>query len=315
MLTTAVIGLGTRGAAHAAALRAQPLSSLVGVCDSDPARRDPVAAACRVPGFAELGPLLELRPQLVSVGRDDPAAIRACLQAGAHVLCSPQAASGPSGEELAALAASRGLVLAADFNHRFVPGATTAREWVRSGRLGVPLFANLSLWGPGEGEPDPRACLRTLGLHAVDLLRYLCGEPAQVQCFAARGGTANVSLRLADGLVAHLNLSQGMSHLHPAARAEVAGNLARLVLDNVYEELTLYPHAEPETTVITNNIWTGLLGYQETYRLRLQRLLEQLAAGIAPAQVEGTAAEAQAARRVVEAAISALESGAVVKIA
>lgn len=323
MLRTAVVGLGAVGLAHAAALRKEPRANLVGVCDRDPGRLK--AAGADVPAFDSVPALLEAaRPDLVSVctagvaGADHCEPARLALAAGCHVVVEPPLSpAGAEAAELVALAAEKGVTLAVDFNQRFVPAATRARQWIDEGRLGTPLFANLSLW-TDEGDQPAAHHLYTSAIHAVDLLRFLCGKIESVQCFASRPAgwagwsTVNMSLRMAGGVVAHINSSAAMPTQHPFARVEVAGNVARLQLDNVYEELALLPHAEPEKTVITNNIWSGLLGYHETYGLRLGRLLEQIEAG---EPVEGSAADGLAAQRVIEAALAALERGEVVKVA
>ncbi len=322
MLRTAVVGLGAVGLAHATAFRREPLADLVAVCDRDPGR---LAAAGGVPAFDSLAALLEAaRPDLVSVctggvaGADHFEPARLALAAGCHVVVEPPLSPNEAeAAALVALAAEKGVTLAVDFNHRFVPAAARARQWIDDGRLGTPLFANLSLW-TDEGDQPAAHHLHTSASHAVDLLRYLCGEVESVQCFASRPAgwagwsTVNMSLRMASGVVAHINASAAMPAQHPFARVEVAGNVARLLLDNVYEELALLPHAQAEKTVITNNIWSGLLGYHETYGLRLGRLLGQIEAG---GPVEGNGADGLAAGRVIEAALAALERGEVVKVA
>jgi len=325
MLQTAVIGLGELGLAHAAALRSDPLSRLVGVCDPDRARAARAGRRLGVRPYCRVGDLLRsTRPELVSIcseGAAAPCQVRAALLAGAHVLTEPPLAPTlRQSQGLAELARRRGRVLAADFNQRFPPAACLAAQWIAQGRLGTPLFANLSLWEEAPAGADPYRHLRTRLVHAVDLLRHWCGEVAAVQCFAASpqaGGAwaaVNLSLRLRSGLVAHINGSAAMTARHPLQRCEVAGNEARLELTNIYEDLVLYPHAEAEKTVVSNNIWTGLLGYEQTFGVRLHRLLEQLEAGTPPDQVEGGAADALAAQRVVEAAVRALEKGTVVKV-
>jgi len=314
MIRTAVVGLGEPADRHAEALNNDPLATLVAVCTGDPA----AGARFGVPVYPTLSALLAAdQPDLVCVcapaAADDT---RLALEAGASVLCLPPAAPDlQQTARLAALAQERNLVLAGAFNHRFVPVAATARRWVEQGALGTILFAHMSLWEQGGAGPEPFARFRAAAGHAVDLLRYLCGDISEVQSFVSRPGrrdprdTVNVNLRFASGAVGHFSYSPDMTTRHPWARCEVAGNVARLEIGNVYEEATLYPHAEPEKRVVTNNIWSGLLGYHETWRVRLRHLLQHMDSGTPPAEIAGGAADLVAAQAVVEAAVASASDG------
>jgi len=321
MLRVCTIGLGQVGRAHADAYRGEELAQLVGVCDLDVGRAQDAAARLEAPAFGDAGEMLEsVRPDLVSVcvGYSDPfAPAMQALERGCHVLCEPPLSNQPArAREMVDFARARGLILAADFNLRFTPAALTAKRWIAQGRLGTPLFINIALFsGEGAKNADSEAALWRLGHHGFDLARWLCGDIARLQCFAARapGGnawaSAQVNLRFAADVVGGLTISREMATVHPLARCEVAGTTARLVVDNVYEELTLYPHASEEKTVVTNSIFGGLGSYEETYRCRVRRLLEQLAAGATPEAIEGSGAEAVAAQAALEAGIKSLETG------
>jgi predicted dehydrogenase len=326
MIRVCVIGLDRAGAAHADAYRRDDLAELVGVCDIDPQRRHAAAARLGVPAFSDAAEMLQaLRPDLVSVcvGGDQFARVMQALEAGCHVLCQAPLSPEPApAREMIALARARGVCLAADFNLRFTPAAIKAKEWIDEGRLGTPLFINTALWCASEPAPtDSAAFLWRLACHGFDLMRHLCGDIARVQCFAVSAGrdeafsSAQVNLRFVNGVVGGLTISCDMASHHPLVRCEVAGTTARLVVDNIYEEITLYPHAEEEKTVITNSIFGGLGSYEETYRCRIQRLIEQLAAGAAPGEIEGSAEEALRAQEVVAAAMTSLETGEIVEVA
>jgi len=323
MLRACVIGLGSVGRAHAAAYRADERSQLVGICDSDAARAQAAAARLRVPAFADGAEMLRaLRPDLVSICVGEPSALIApALEARCHVLAEPPLAPElAQARELVNAARARDLCLAADFNLRFTPAAIKAKQWIDDGRLGTLLFANLALWTKAGDGADGDAALRRLAGHGLDLLRLWCGDVARLHCFAvasAAGGwsSAQVNVEHANNIVGSLTVSRDMPARHPLARFEMAGTTARVVVDNIYEELALYPHAQEEKTVITNSIFGGLGSYEDTFRCRIARLLERLTASAAPDEIDGSGADALAAQTAVAAAGDSLCSGLIVPVA
>jgi predicted dehydrogenase len=329
MIRTAVIGLTQAGSEHAWAYRRDALSQLVGLCDADRAKSDELARSLGVPAFTDVAALLDAtKPELVTVRSplpDRAAAIRAVLAAGSSVLASlPLARETAEARDLAKVARGRGLVLAADFHLRFTPAVAKAREWLDAGRLGSPLFVNMNLWTKGELAAEPRELFRNLGAHGVDMMRQFCGEVRRVQCFGAyashpreRAGcsSAQVNMEFADGTVGNLTLSYDMVPHHPMARCELAGTKARIVIENLYEEATLYPHADEEKRVVTNSIFGGIPQLRDTYARRIHRLLEQMAEKTPPEQIDSCAADALAAAAVMEAAIESLEHETVVEVA
>ncbi|UCH35781.1 MAG: Gfo/Idh/MocA family oxidoreductase [Armatimonadota bacterium] len=325
MIRACVIGLTAAGGAHAAAYRGDTRSQLVGVCDTETQRAEELAARLKAPAFRDLDEMLATaRPDLVSVCTrgDRIALVRQVLEAGCHVLCEAPLSREPTpAREVVALARARGLCLAADFNLRFTPAVVTAKRWIDDGRVGTPLFINTSLWWSCAGKSgDPPLLLWRIACHGFDLMRYLCGGIAQAQCFAtqaSQGGSwssAQMNVRFASDIVGGLTVSTDMAARHPLARCEVAGTTARVVVDNIYEEVALYPHAEEDKTVITNSIFGGLGGYEDTYRCRVERLLEQLAASAGPDEIEGSGADALAAQASVDAAVASLESGEIAPV-
>jgi UDP-N-acetylglucosamine 3-dehydrogenase len=324
MIRACVIGLGASGCAHAAAYRGDERAQLVAVCDSHAARAGAVAARLHVPAFSDPAEMLRaVKPDLVSICVEgDPSALVAqALDADCHVLCeAPFSADLAATRELVALARASGRILAADFNLRFTPAAIKAREWIEAGRLGGPLFINAATWLTCDEGSEAPWFMRRLMCHGFDLMRSLCGDVERVHTFAANApegrppSSMQANMQFASGVVGNLTVSSDMPARHPLARWEVAGTTARVVVDNVYEEIIFYPHAEEEKTVITNSIFGGLGGYEETYRWRIRRLLDQVAAGAGFDEIEGSAEDALAAQAVAEAAMESLGTGDVVRV-
>ncbi|UUZ96420.1 hypothetical protein LJK87_20195 [Paenibacillus sp. P25] len=111
------------------------------------------------------------------------------------------------------------------------------------------------------------------------------------------------------GAVGHLTGSYDMSMLHPIEWCEAAGSEGRLIIENVYESITYYPHRSEEMTVFRNPIMRGMEGFDDTFNRRLERFIEQVKNGTPPEDIEASGADALAAQEVIEAAIESQQSG------
>ena len=167
-----------------------------------------------------------------------------------------------------------------DLNHRFTPAAILAKKWVDEGRLGHLLFMNMSMWIKNPTESSPYFQLKALHPHTVDIMRYFCGDIVAVQCFATKApgrtiwSTATFNMKFANGVVGTLTGSYDIERGHPMEYCTVAG----------------------------------------TFRNRLHRFLEQVTAGVAPEDIDGSGASGLAAQKVLAAAIESLDTGTVVQV-
>ena len=99
-------------------------------------------------------------------------------------------------------------------------------------------------------------------------------------------------------------------------RCEVAGTGGRFVLDDMFSELTFYPAGSMEKTVITNTAFGGIpeKRFEDTFKNRIRRFVEQVQSGCSPEDIEGSGAEGLAAQKVLAAAIESVEQGTVVAV-
>ena len=324
MLRTAVIGLGNIGNIHASVYDADDLAEMTAVCDIIPERADRAASMYGVRAYYSVDDLLQNEElDAVSVatagtenGGDHFEPVMQCLEAGLHVLCEkPISNDIVKARAMAAKADEAGRYFGLNLNHRFVPPAAKAKEWVDAGKLGDLLLINMTMWINNPTDSSPWFHLKALHPHSLDIMRYFCGDVKRVHAFANRApgrvcySNAQVNLEFENGVVGHLTGSYDTNPRHNLERCEVMGTEGRFVLENLYQELTLYPRRSDELTVIRNSIMGGLSGFGATFTNRIHRWLEQVDAGVPREEIEASGKEGLAVQEIIEAAIRSIETG------
>lgn len=122
-----------------------------------------------------------------------PATI-AALNAGKHVLCEkPMAMNAHEAEQMMEAAKKSGKLLMIGFVRRFENAAKTAKDFIESGRMGDIYYAKASYLrrcgNPGGWFSDVKRSgggpLIDLGVHVIDLARFLMGKPRAVSVMGA----------------------------------------------------------------------------------------------------------------------------------
>ena len=329
MLRTCVVGIGPIGQRHARLYQEDPLAELVGVCDWARERAAWGAGEYGVPGFHDVRQMIEsLAPDVVSVatGGHEYASehflpTMEALSLGCHVLGEkPISNSIDEAEQMVRLAQNKGVCYGINLNHRFTPAARLARRWVDEGRIGHLLFVNMSMWIMNPRESSPYFHLKALHPHTVDVMRYFCGDIEAVHCMATKApgrsiwSTAVFNMRFKNGAVGNLTGSYDIVRGHPMERCEVAGVNGRFVIEDMYREVTLYPAGDLEKTVYSNPVFGGFRDFEDTFRDRIHRFLEQVDAGVSPTDIDGSGAEGLAAQKVLAAAIESLHTESTVYV-
>jgi predicted dehydrogenase len=329
MLRVGVIGLGPIGTLHARLHQEDDLAELVAVCDLRHERAERAARTYGVRAFHDVRDMLDAMDlDVCSVatggyeyGSEHYLPTMQALEAGVHVLGEkPISNSIAEAEEMVAKAREKRLCYGIDLNHRFTPAALLAKRWVDEGRLGHLLFINMAMWIMNPRESSPFFQIKALHPHTVDVMRYFCGDIEAVHCFATKApgrkiwSTAQFNMRFSNGVVGHLTGSYDIERGHPMERCEVAGVKGRFVIEDMWRELTLYPAGNLEKTVFTNPVFGGYRDFDDTFRSRIHRFLEQVAAGVDPEQIDGSGADGLAAQKVLAAAIESIETGQVIEV-
>ncbi len=194
MMNFGLVGCGAVGKLRAQAVLETPGCRLAAVADVDADR----ARAAAPPGaatFYEYQQLIGGATVDAVIVSTPPATHEeialAALAAGKHVLCEkPLANSLDACRRMVEAAQRAGKVLATGFNHRFFPAVRFLKQILDSGRIGtldhVRAFAGHSglselpaAWMHNKDAMGGGA-LMDVGIHVIDLARYILGEVSQV---------------------------------------------------------------------------------------------------------------------------------------
>ena len=327
MLRVAVLGLGNIGKTHANVYSGNDNAELVAVCDMMEERLTPVAELHGVSAYRDLDELLASKEiDAISIctagpengGHHFAPAIR-CLDAGKHVLVEkPLSNNIEEARTMVKHARDKGLLLGVNLNHRFTPAADRAKQLQTDGSLGELLYINMVLRINNPNDSSPWFHMRALHPHSIDVMRFFGGPIRRVQAFMHKApgrdswSNASVNMQFASGAIGHLTGSYDASRFHPIERCEVAGDKGRFVIENVYERLEFLPRESAEKLVIDNPIMGGVSSFNDTFRNRINRFVEQVQAG---GPLDASGEDGLAAQEVIEAAIRSWENGSIEEVA
>lgn len=254
----AIVGCGSIGRVHAAAVAAVPGARLVAVSGRSsgggPALADRYGARW-YPDYREMmrrGDLDVVNICTPSGAHLDPAL--AAAAAGKHVVCEkPLEVTLPRTDEMIAACERARVKLAAVFPLRFSAATRLTAEAVRAGRLGRLIFAEARVpwWRSqeyydsggwrGTWALDGGGALMNQAIHRVDLLQALAGPVARV-C-AATGTVAHERVEVEDLAVGILRFASGALGSVVASTAFRPGFPATIALYGTRGAVELEEHA------------------------------------------------------------------------
>lgn len=191
-LNVGIIGLGL-GRHHLAAYAVNEQVNIIGIADVDARRLRQFSTQYGIKNtFESYRELLKLKPDLVSVCLPNylhaPAAIDS-LKAGVHVLCEkPMAMNAAEALRMVNAARRNKRFLMIALNNRFRTEAQILKKMMDQGVLGEIYYAKTG-WLRRRGIPGAGGWFTTkarsgggplidLGVHMIDLTRWLMGNPA-----------------------------------------------------------------------------------------------------------------------------------------
>jgi scyllo-inositol 2-dehydrogenase (NADP+) len=271
---------------HIPAMRRHGGYDVVCLADRRAERAHEAAARVKVPHheLAEGVEQLSLRDRIeaVTCGTAPFAhhhVIRSALEAGKHVLTEkPFTMTLDEGEELAALARDRGLVLAVVHNFQFAPSVKRLRRWLDSGRLGqVRAVWATQLSNPARRLPTwfdelPGGLFYDESPHLIYMARALAGgelEPVSVTVHPSTRGLVNtpaqIDAQMRAGVVPvsiQMNFEAPVSEWHVA----VLGDRGLGVVD-LFRDIAVFTpndgdhHAPDVIRTSASASWHHWLGY------------------------------------------------------
>jgi UDP-N-acetyl-2-amino-2-deoxyglucuronate dehydrogenase len=239
----AIVGSGMIAEVHANAIRASGNAELVAIYSRSAANRADFATKfhCRAAdSLAELAndPTVEAVCVTTPSGAHAEAAVP-LLEAGKAVLCEkPLEVSVAACDRIFAAAERGGGLLAGVFQMRLGRGARLLKAAIDAGRFGqltlcsayikwwrAPSYYESSSW-KGTWALDGGGALMNQGIHAVDLLQWLVGLPAEVAAFA--GTLAHRTIEAEDTVAASLRFPNGALGVIEAATSSYPGSDLRI---------------------------------------------------------------------------------------
>ncbi len=201
-INVAIIGAGTWGATHAAILSEYEAVTLTGICDSNLAKAQALAAKYNIPGnhvYADHKEMLKNCPfDAVSIVTPDflhrDIAVD-CAIAGKHMLIEkPIATTRKDVEDIMNAISHSGVRVMVDLHNRFNPPFAVAKEALDNGEIGHPISAYFRLndkkWVATDMLPwaAKSSILWFLGTHSLDTLRWFFSDEVESVYSVSRKG-------------------------------------------------------------------------------------------------------------------------------
>jgi len=198
-INVGIIGAGNISESHVQSYKKLENVNVLAVCDinreraEDYARRYGIAYVFE--DYNEMLKLEELDAVSVTTWNNGHAPISiAALKAGKHVLCEkPLAMNARQAQEMVDTANETGKLLMVGFVRRFEKHANYIKQVIEDGDLGKIYYAKtgyIRKWGnPGGWFSDKKRSgggpVIDLGVHVIDLVRYITGKPKPVSVMAS----------------------------------------------------------------------------------------------------------------------------------
>lgn len=221
-----LIGAGWIGSEHARNLAAHPKAQLVAIADVNRANAEKVKNnhAAEAAVLQDYQKLLE-RDDIDAVFICSPNALHAemtvaAVEAGKHVMCEkPMAITLGDCQRIRQTVTARGVKYLIGYHRRFNPLYEYVKVTLDQGLLGKPVFIESdyihhipSDWPIWEwlGKEDVAGSIFHAGSgHNVDLLRFFCGEIAEVACFKDISIPRKVQIETEDVAIATFRFVNG----------------------------------------------------------------------------------------------------------
>jgi UDP-N-acetyl-2-amino-2-deoxyglucuronate dehydrogenase len=219
-----IVGPGSIAHLHGLAIRQASGAELTAVCGRDEKNTRGFAEQFGITAYTDLGAFLSSKTvDAVSIAAPSGDHLRLGALAarhGKHVLCEkPLEVTPGKAAQFIDACADNGVQLGVYFQARFDECTRLAKQAITSGRLGKILFASCQMrWYRSQAYYDSAAwrgtwaldgggCLMNQGIHSLDLLLHLVGDPAEVSAY--QGPRTHKGIEVEDNLCAAVRYGNG----------------------------------------------------------------------------------------------------------
>jgi predicted dehydrogenase len=260
-LRVGVIGLGI-GKSHAKGVQATEGALLYALCDTDEKKLQSLARELNVANtFTDYRDLIA-DPNvdaviIASPDQDHRKMILDTLDAGKHILCEkPVALTREDCEAIVAAVEKSDRKFMVGQVCRFTPGFKQAKEIIESGAIGELTFVEseyahdyTAIYAKGSWRSDPvRNGVVGGGCHAVDLLRWIAGDPEEIMAYGVHKTFADVTpyddthvaiMKFPGGVIGKVFVSISCKRDY-TMRSVFYGTKGTIIVDNTSPTMTLY---------------------------------------------------------------------------
>lgn len=256
--------IGTRfGYNHIVGAVKSPNTDLVCICDKDPERAKEMEAEFHIPCVTDAQEIFD-NPEIEAVTIALPDQMHAemsirAMRAGKHVMCEkPMSLDLDECKEMIKVSKETGKYLMVGQVCRFTPGFVRTKELIDAGEIGEVFFAESEyahdyskMKASWRFDPNsPRHGMIGGGCHAVDLLRWLCGNPSQVFAYSNRKvlknwPTDDATIALMDmpnDVKAKVFCSIGCKRRY-TMRTVIYGTEGTIIVDNTSDYLSIFKNS------------------------------------------------------------------------
>lgn len=267
-----LVGAGWAGQIHAEALWRHSRARLAAIVDADPEKAGAIARRfggppcfCSIEQCFESG--IDFDGAMVCTPPNTHiAVVRTLLERGKHVLCEKPA--GRKSRDIASLiplAARNGCIAGVNYNQRFSPVVRELRMRLERETPHL-VYATMHQHGPVQKTEHAHEyfILTDACCHLIDTLTYLNGEIAEVHAFGSKIDSeiysdVTVNLKFRNGSVGsmtHTFVGGEFETQHPFQRLEISTDKARYTVENLVDELHVYPHREWYSSRFSPSVFT-----------------------------------------------------------
>lgn len=255
-----VIGVNGFGRSHIMSIKENKSTDLVMICDPVEEIAKKASEEFDVPYMTDVDEFLKI-PQMdaVSVVTPDQThrdVVTRALRAGKHVLCEkPMSIKLEDSKEMLRVQKETGKYLMVGQICRFTPGFVLAKRLYDEGEIGELFFVESEYAHDYTGMPtswrfDPKSPRHGMiggGCHAVDLLRWIAGNPIETMAYSNKKVLTDCPtddctiaiLKFPDNVVGKVFCSTGCKRKY-TMRTLLYGTKGTIIVDNTSQTLSLF---------------------------------------------------------------------------